>query len=86
MCLHASIESILRRTLGTRNRPLRNVDDPAARIRTLFAQREPIYRRAGTTILTDGRQLADIVSHVLRAYRREAVEWGKAHTGAGAGG
>jgi len=86
MCLHASIETILRRTQGNRNRPLLNVDDPAERIRTLFAQREPIYRRAGTTILTDGRQLADIVSHVLRAYRREAVEWGKAHTGARAGG
>ncbi len=82
MCLHASLETILRRTQGNRNRPLLNVENPEERIRTLFAQREPIYRRAGTTILTDGRQLGDIVGHVLRAYRREAADWTRSH-GAG---
>jgi shikimate kinase len=81
MCLHASLETILRRTQGNRNRPLLNVENPEERIRTLFAQREPIYKRAGTTILTDGRQLGDIVSHVLRAYRREAADWIRAHGG-----
>ncbi len=86
MCLHASLDTILRRTQGNRNRPLLNVDDPGERIRTLFAQREPIYKRAGTTILTDGRQLTDIVSHVLRAYRREAEEWTKARLHGSAGG
>jgi shikimate kinase len=86
MCLHASLETILRRTQGNRNRPLLNVDDPGERIRTLFAQREPVYKRAGTTILTDGRQLTDIVSHVLRAYRREAEEWTKARLHGNAGG
>ena len=75
MCLHASLETILQRTQGNRNRPLLNVDDPAERIRTLYAEREPVYRRAGTIILTDGRMLGDIVSHVLRAYRREAADW-----------
>ena len=79
MCLHASLETILKRTQGNRNRPLLNVENPEERIRLLFAQREPIYRRAGTTILTDGRQLGEIVSHVLRAYRREAAEWIRAH-------
>ncbi|MES1166977.1 MAG: shikimate kinase, partial [Pseudomonadota bacterium] len=83
MCLHASLETILRRTQGNRNRPLLNVEDPGERIRTLYAVREPIYRRAGTTILTDGRPLADIVGHVLRAYRREAPEWTRAHRAKG---
>jgi len=77
ICLHASLDTILKRTQGTRHRPLLNVDDPMERIRALYARREPIYRRAGTMILTDGRQLADIVTHVIRTYRREAAEFGK---------
>ena len=42
------------------------------RIRSLYTAREPIYRRSGTLILTDGRPLQEVVSHVIRAYRREA--------------
>ena len=79
ICLHASLETILQRTSGSRSRPLLNVEDPAERIRTLFAQREPVYRRAGTMILTDGRPLLDVTAHVMRAYRREAFEWEHAH-------
>jgi shikimate kinase len=77
ICLHASLETILRRTQGNRNRPLLNVEDPMERIRTLFAIREPIYSKAGTVILTDGRPMLDIVQHVLRAYRREAAEFAR---------
>jgi shikimate kinase len=47
------------------------------RIRTLYAAREPIYRQAGTVILTDGRPLSEIVTHAIRTYRREAAEFGK---------
>jgi shikimate kinase len=75
MCLHASLETILLRTAGHRHRPLLNVEDREARLRTLYAQREPLYREVGTMILTDARPLSEIVAHVLRAYRREAVEW-----------
>lgn len=75
MCLHASVETILQRTAGHKHRPLLNVENPEERIRTLYAQREPVYRRVGTTILTDNRSLHDIVAHVLRSYRREASEW-----------
>lgn len=77
VCLQASFETILKRTQGNRHRPLLNVEDPMERIRTLYAQREPIYRRSGTVILTDGRPLGDVVGHVVRAYRREAVEFKK---------
>lgn len=83
ICLHASLETILRRTQGNRNRPLLDVEDPMARIRALHAAREPIYRRAGTIILTDGRALADIVTHVLRAYRREAADFARAAKASG---
>jgi len=79
MCLHASLETILKRTAGHRHRPLLNVEDPEVRIRALYAERDPIYRQAGTVILTDARPLSDIISHVLRAYRREAADWARAH-------
>ena len=78
ICLHASIETILRRTAGNRHRPLLNVEDPEARVRHLYAQREPLYRQAGTMILTDGRPMHDIVNHVWRTYKREAAAWGRA--------
>jgi shikimate kinase len=75
VCLHASIETILERTARNRARPLLAVEDPAERVRTLFAAREPVYRRAGTAILTEGRPVAEIVSHVLRVYQREAKDF-----------
>jgi shikimate kinase len=77
ICLHASFETILKRTQNNRHRPLLNVEDPMERIRTLYAEREPVYRQAGTMILTDGRSLTDVVNHVVRTYRREAAEFGR---------
>jgi shikimate kinase len=75
ICLHASIETILARTARHRHRPLLNVDDQDTRVRTLYAEREPLYKRSGTVILTDGRPLQDIVAHVIRAWRREAGDF-----------
>ncbi len=75
VCLHATLETILSRTSGTNHRPLLAVADPTERIRTLYAEREPIYRRAGSVILTDGRPLLEVVGHVVRAYRRDAAGW-----------
>ena len=75
LCLHASIESILARTARHRNRPLLNVEDPELRVRTLYAQREPIYKQSGTVILTDARPLQHIAGHVLRAWRRDAADF-----------
>jgi shikimate kinase len=80
ICLHASLETILKRTQGNKNRPLLNVEDPMERIRTLYSVREPVYRRSGTLILTDGRPLNDIVAHVLRIYRRDAGDFVRGQT------
>ncbi|MEO6001736.1 MAG: shikimate kinase [Opitutus sp.] len=79
VCLHASIETILLRTGRHQHRPLLNVEDPDLRVRTLYAEREPIYKRAGTVILTDSRPLNDIVAHVIRAWRREAIDFARKH-------
>jgi shikimate kinase len=75
VCLHASLETVLKRTQGNKNRPLLNVDDPMDRIRALYAAREGIYRHSGTLVLTDGRPLPDIVNHVLRVWKREATDF-----------
>jgi shikimate kinase len=77
VCLHASVETILARTARHRNRPLLEVDNPEERIRTLYAAREPIYKRSGTVILTDSRPLNDIVAHVIRSWRRDAMDFAR---------
>jgi shikimate kinase len=83
VCLHASVETILARTSRQKNRPLLNVEDPEARIRKLFAEREPIYRSSGSVILTDGRSMNDLIAHVLRVWKRESGEFARS-AGAGA--
>jgi shikimate kinase len=75
VCLTARPETILARTQTNKTRPLLNVEDPLARITELLAQREPVYRRAGTQVLTDQRPLPEIVAHVQRVYLREAREF-----------
>jgi shikimate kinase len=77
VCLHASLPTILARTARHRNRPLLAVEDPEERVRTLYAAREPIYKQSGTVILTDSRPLHDITSHVMRAWRRDAVDFAR---------
>lgn len=78
VCLHASLETILARTARHRNRPLLAVEDPEERIRTLYAAREAVYKQSGTLILTDARPLHEIVSHVMRVWRRDAADFARA--------
>ncbi|MSU45651.1 MAG: shikimate kinase [Lacunisphaera sp.] len=73
MCLHAPIDTIIRRTMHTTHRPLLQVENPEQRLRELYAQREEIYRRTGTIVLTDSRPLREIAAHVLRVYRLETA-------------
>jgi shikimate kinase len=75
ICLHASIETILARTGRQDHRPLIAGGDPEQKLRALFAEREPIYRAAGTLVLTDGRPLKEIAAHVIRVWQREAAEF-----------
>jgi shikimate kinase len=76
VCLHASIETILERTKRHgATRPLLDVPDPDAKARALYAEREAIYRSAGTVLLTDARPMSEIAAHVVRVWRRESVEF-----------
>lgn len=74
VCLWATPETILKRTEGNQNRPLLRHPDPAGRIRQLLAEREPIYRKAGTLVTTDQRSMTDIVQHIRRVFLEE-VRW-----------
>jgi shikimate kinase len=75
ICLHASLETVLQRTIRSVHRPLLDGDDREKRVRELYAPREEIYRRTGTMILTDRRPMREVVAHVLRVYARESQEW-----------
>jgi shikimate kinase len=77
VCLHAALETVLARTARHRNRPLLDVENPDERIRTLYAAREPVYKQAGTIILTDSRPLSDIAAHVVRVWRRDAADFAR---------
>jgi len=75
LCMHAPIETIIERILHTTHRPLLQVEDPAQRLRELYAQRDELYRRTGTMVLTDRRPLREIAAHVMRVYRLEAADF-----------
>ena len=77
ICLHAPIETIIERIMHTTHRPLLQGEDPAKRLRDLYAQRESLYRKTGTMVLTDSRPLREIAAHVLRVYRQEAAQFKK---------
>lgn len=69
ICLFAPVESIIERTSRNKNRPLLNVENPEERIRSLLAEREPIYMKAGICISTNGRTIHEVVRHVVRSYK-----------------
>ena len=75
ICLLASPETIYERTRHRKHRPLLNVGDPLEQIRTMLATREPVYRKAGTEVLTDKRSIGDVAAHVCRIYQSEAQQW-----------
>lgn len=71
VCLFAHPKTILARTSTNQKRPLLNVENPAAKIERLLAEREPFYMKTGIGISAEGRQISDVVSNVVRVYRRD---------------
>lgn len=53
--LRSSPSEAFRRIQHDRNRPLLQVDDPMARLRDLYEQRDPLYREAAHFIVETGR-------------------------------
>lgn len=75
--LIATAKGIYERTRHNSNRPLLQVEDPLAEIEKLLAVRDPIYQQAHCCILTEGRTVGEVVSHVCRSYKLEAAQLAK---------
>lgn len=72
VCLWASPEKIWENVRGQAHRPLVNVADPQARIRTLLAEREPFYREADVLINTELRSVREVAMQVAHQFRSAA--------------
>lgn len=71
--LCASPETVYERTRHHTHRPLLQVEDPLEHIRKLMAERELAYREAGIQVMTDNRNLREIVAHIERLYNERCA-------------
>jgi len=67
--LCAPLELLYERTARDRNRPMLDGDDPKARIRELYEERDPLYRQVADAVVETGRRslryvVRDIVSEL----------------------
>ena len=53
--LHSAPEEVFRRLRHDRNRPLLQVADPLARLRELYALRDPLYRESARFVVETGK-------------------------------
>jgi shikimate kinase len=64
--LRSTPEELFRRLRHDTQRPLLQVDDPLARLRELFAQRDPLYRECAHFVVETGRpSVSTLVNMVL---------------------
>jgi shikimate kinase len=68
ICLWASPEVIWRRVRHQSHRPLLLEADPMGKIRSLLAQREPVYRLADVLVSADMRSIREVAHHVLHEF------------------
>jgi shikimate kinase len=72
--LQVDINEQLRRVAFDANRPLLQTEDPAARLKALMEEREPIYQSvADATISTDSRRMYHVVSKILRHLQKQGI-------------
>jgi shikimate kinase len=64
--LYAPVDQLLARTGRDRNRPLLQVEDPAARLTELLAVRDPLYREVADLVVdTSGHGVGAIAKTIL---------------------
>ena len=66
--LRAQPEQLWERTRHSRNRPLLKVADPLAKLRELYAQRDPLYREIADIIVESGGGASH---HLVKQLERE---------------
>jgi shikimate kinase len=64
--LRGSPEQLYERTRHDRNRPLLQTEDPLAKMRELYAQRDPLYRAIADLVVDTGRQSVNSFVRQLR--------------------
>jgi shikimate kinase len=69
--LHCSPEQQFERTMHDRNRPLLQTEDPLGRLRSLMAERDPLYREtADLVVSTEKRSAATVCKEIVRRLHR----------------
>ena len=64
--LHAAPADLYERVRQDKNRPLLATADPLARLESLYAERDPLYRSVADIVVDTGRQSAPVlVRHLL---------------------
>ena len=64
--LHSAPEEVFRRLRYDQNRPLLQVSDPLSRLRELYAERDPLYRKAARFVIETGRpSVATLVNTIV---------------------
>jgi shikimate kinase len=63
--LRATPEHLYERVRQDRNRPLLATGDPLARLRSLYAERDPLYRSIADLVVETGRQSVQVLARGL---------------------
>jgi shikimate kinase len=63
--LKSSPDELFRRLRHDRNRPLLQVEDPLARLRDLYAIRDPLYREAAHFTIETGRPTVAMLVNMI---------------------
>ncbi len=74
ICLTASADVILKRTSGSKHRPLLNVPDPKRKIEELLQQRAAFYANADYSIDTSALSIAQVVDKLLAFITRDSSD------------
>jgi shikimate kinase len=74
VCLWANAESIHERTKHQTHRPLLQGEDPLGAIRTMLAEREPVYKQADVIVNTELRPQREVVAQVRHQFERSNEE------------
>jgi shikimate kinase len=73
--LHSAPEEVFRRLRHDQSRPLLQVADPLARLKELYAARDPLYRETAHHVIETGRpSVASLVSAIVAELKLEAWE------------
>lgn len=72
--LKSSVHDLWLRTRHDRNRPLLQTDDPRARLRSLYEQRDPLYTEVADLVVLTGKQsVHSLVAQLQRQLNQVAL-------------